>query len=142
MTPLEAPAAFAAQPARDADPFASEPVMAPGAARWLERIAVRSVGRIAIVPVAAITHLEAEDNYVRLHAERMYLHKEALTRLIARLDPARFLRVHRSHAVNLAFVRELTPLMHGEYRIVLADGAAITSGRSYTDAVRVALGLY
>ncbi|MGH8799820.1 MAG: LytTR family DNA-binding domain-containing protein [Casimicrobiaceae bacterium] len=114
---------------------------APGS-RWLERIAVRSVGRIVIVPVAAIVRLEADDNYVRLYADRMHLHKEPLTRLLGRLDPARFLRVHRSHAINLQFVRELTRLLHGEYQIVLADGASIPSGRSYTDAIRAAFGLF
>lgn len=109
--------------------------------RWLDRIPVRSVGRIAIVPVETITRLEAEDNYVRLYAQRMYLHKETLTCLVARLNPARFLRVHRSHAVNLGFVRELARLVHGEYRIVLADGTRITSGRTFTAAIRFAFGL-
>ena len=123
------------------NPTGSLAPLAPVAVAWLERIAVRSVGRISIVPVAAIVRLEAEDNYVRLYAERMYLHKEALTRLVSRLDPARFLRVHRSHAINLQYVRELIRLLHGEYRIILADGAAITSGRSYCDAVRAAFGL-
>jgi DNA-binding LytR/AlgR family response regulator len=109
--------------------------------RPLERIAVRSVGRIIIVPVAAIVRLEAEDNYIRLHADRTYLHKETLTRMVARLDPVFFLRVHRSHAVNLQRVRELHRLLHGEYRLVLCDGASINSGRSYADAIRRAFGL-
>ncbi|MGH8714351.1 MAG: LytTR family DNA-binding domain-containing protein [Casimicrobiaceae bacterium] len=138
MMPLDFPAQARAQPPRSANAIAPA---ASGASRWLERIAVRSVGRIAIVPVAAIVRFEAEDNYVRLYADRMYLHKEALTRLVGRLDPACFLRVHRSHAVNLRCVRELHRLLHGEYRIVLADGGSIASGRSYTDAVRGAFGL-
>lgn len=50
--------------------------------------------------------------------------------------------MHRSHAVNLQRVRELSRLLHGEYRMVLADGTAITSGRSYSDAVRIAFGLW
>ncbi len=56
----------------------------------LTRIAVKSVNRIAIVQVAGIIRLEAEDNYVRLWAERPYLHKETLTGLMARLDPLEF----------------------------------------------------
>ena len=74
-------------------------------------------------------------------ADRAYLHKETLTGLVAKLDPAEFLRVHRSHAVNLRLVRELHPLLHGEFRIVLANGTEITSGRSYRQPIQRAFGL-
>jgi two-component system LytT family response regulator len=107
----------------------------------LTRIAVRSLGRIVIVPVQDIVRLDAEDNYVRIWTDRPYLHKETLTRLCARLDPAEFLRVHRSHAVNLRLVRELHPQCHGEFRIVLANGTEITSGRSYRAPIQRAFGL-
>ena len=108
---------------------------------WLTRIAVRSLSRIVIVPVHEIVRLKAEDNYVRIWADRPYLHKETLTGLCARLDPDTFLRIHRSHAVNLRLVRELHPLLHGEFRIVLGDGAEITSGRSYRAAIQRVFGL-
>ena len=108
---------------------------------YLTRIAVRSLARIVIVPVHEIVRLEAEDNYVRIWADRAYLHKETLTGLCARLDPHDFLRVHRSHAVNLRLVRELHPLLHGEFRIVLANGTEITSGRSYRQSIQRAFGL-
>jgi DNA-binding LytR/AlgR family response regulator len=119
------------------EPMAALPPSPP----WIARIAVRSLGRIVIVPVDEIVRVEAEDNYVRIWAERPYLHKETLTRLCARLDPIAFLRVHRSHAVNLRLVRELCPLMHGEFRIVLANGVELTSGRSYRAAIQRAFGL-
>ena len=106
-----------------------EPAPAPGAA--LVRIAVRSMNRIVIVQVADIIRLEAEDNYVRIWTDRPHLHKETLTGLMARLDPAKFLRIHRSRAVNLDAVRELRPLSHGEYLMVLCDGTELTSGRTY-----------
>jgi two-component system LytT family response regulator len=108
---------------------------------WLARIAVRTLDRIVIVPVTDIVRIDAEDNYVRIHADRPYLHRETLAGICARLDPARFLRVHRSHAINIERVRELKPLSHGEYRIVLSDGGAITSARSYRAKVQAALGL-
>ena len=108
---------------------------------WVSRIAVRSVHRIVIVPVGSIVRLEAEDNYVRIWAERPYLHKETLTSLCSRLDPTVFLRVHRSHAVNLTLVRELRPQLHGEYTIVLADGTSIVSGRSYRARIQQVFGL-
>ena len=108
---------------------------------YVSRIAVKSVNRIVIVPVANIVRLEAEDNYVRLWADRPYLHKETLTRLLSFLDPAEFLRIHRSHAVNIQSVRELRPLLHGEYLVVLTGGTELTSGRSYRGVIQQAFGL-
>jgi len=108
---------------------------------WTTRIPVHAGPRIVIVPAAAITHLEAQDNYVRIWAGRPYLRKETLTSLVGRLDPATFLRIHRSHAVNLGCVRELAPRAHGEYALVLADGTRLASGRSYGARLRQALGL-
>jgi two-component system, LytTR family, response regulator len=104
--------------------------------RYLARIAVRVRDRIVIVPTGDITRIDAEGNYVRLWTERSWLHKDTLTGLCARLDPAEFLRVHRSHAVNLKAVRELVPRSHGEFRIRLSDGTELTSGRLYRDALR------
>ncbi len=115
----------------------------PGAAaRYAQRIAVRSVNRIAIVPVEEIVRIEAEDNYVRIWADRPHLHKETLTGLCARLDPAQFLRIHRSHAVSLRVLRELQPRSHGEFKLVLCDGTELRSGRSYKGHIEATLGLH
>jgi two-component system LytT family response regulator len=112
-----------------------------GAQPQVSRIAVKSVNRIVIVKVADIVRIEAEDNYVRLWADRPYLHKEALTGLVARLSPLSFLRVHRSHAVNVKFVRELRPQLHGEYLIALSDGTELTSGRGFRASIQSMFGL-
>jgi two-component system LytT family response regulator len=106
-----------------------------------ERIGVRSLDRIVIVRVQAITRVEADDNYVRIWADRMYLHKETLGELCSRLDPQQFLRVHRSHPVRIDCVRELVPRMHGEFLLRLANGVEVVSGRSYRAAIRDAFGL-
>ncbi len=66
------------------------------------------------------------------------LHKETLTHLLSRLDPETFVRVHRSHAVNVAAVRELRPQLHGEFLLVLANGTELTSGRSYRSSIQAA----
>src|SRR5690242_19645748 len=95
-----------ALPMVDRDGSLSLPRLQPPQ-RWLDRIAVRSVNRIVIVQVDTIARLEAEDNYVRIWADRLYLHKDTLSGLVDKLDPARFLRVHRSHAINIRLVREL-----------------------------------
>jgi len=131
----------ALQPRDPRYPVDVGPDLLTGAPRPLSRIAVKSVNRIVIVQVTDIVRIEAEDNYVRLWADRPYLHKETLNGLMARLDPAVFLRVHRSHAVNISAVRELRPLLHGEYLIILGNGTEITSGRSYRASIQDAFGL-
>jgi DNA-binding LytR/AlgR family response regulator len=106
-----------------------------------QRIAVRAIGRIVIVPVETIVRLEAQDNYVRIWAERTLLHKETLTALCARLDPATFLRIHRSHAIRISALREMRLLTHGEFDIVLTDGTELRSGRSFRRPIEATLGL-
>jgi two-component system LytT family response regulator len=132
--PLEAGTGYATAPMSVLDP-------ARIPSSYMSRIAVKSVNRIVIVQVRDIIRLEAEDNYVRLWADRPYLHKETLTRLMSYLDPAEFLRIHRSHAVNIQSVRELRPLLHGEYLVVLTNGTELTSGRSYRGVIQQAFGL-
>ena len=107
----------------------------------VDRLAIRTRDRIVILATRDIVRIDAEGNYVRLWTDRSWLHKETLTGLCARLDPREFLRIHRSHAVNLRAVRELVPLVHGEFRIRLADGSELTSGRAYRDAIRASFGL-
>jgi two-component system LytT family response regulator len=110
-------------------------------ARPVQCIPVRSLDRIVIVRVPSIVRLEADDNYVRIWADRMYLHKETLAGLVARLDAREFVRVHRSHAVRIDCVRELVPRLHGEYLLRLANGVELVSGRSYRAVVRGTFGL-
>jgi two-component system LytT family response regulator len=79
---------------------------------------------------------EAEENYVRLHAGReSYLVRGTLAGLEERLDPARFVRVHRSHMVSLAAIRELHPWSHGDWMIVLRDGRELMLSRRYRDRI-------
>ena len=113
----------------------------PRRTRYADCIPVRSLDRIVIVRVQSIARLEADDNYVRIWADRMYLHKETLAGLCARLDPLQFLRIHRSHAVRIDCVRELVPRLHGEYLLRLDSGVQLISGRSYRAAIRAAFGL-
>jgi len=115
--------------------------LAETAGRPLERIAVRSGGRIVLVAVQDIDWIEAADNYVRLHAgPKQHLLHASLSGLEARLDPRSFLRVHRSAVVNVERIRELRPLSHGEYRLVLADGTELSTGRRYRRALDELLG--
>jgi len=95
-----------------------------------------------LVELQEVDYLEARANYVRLHAgERSYLVRDTLSGLEARLDPARFLRIHRSLIVNLARVQEVESLFAGEYVLFLRGGVRLTSGRTYRASVQAALGL-
>ena len=97
--------------------------------------------RIVIVTIASIVRLEASDNHVIVYADRPYRHRETLTDLCARLPAGTALRVHRSHAVNVAAVRELKPRPHGEYELLLRDGSVVMTGRHFRTQIEAAFGL-
>ena len=112
------------------------------AGRYAARLTVRTGARIRVLATDEVDYVRAEDNYVRLHAgERSFLHREALSSLEARLDPRRFLRIHRSTIVNLERVVELESLFAGEYVVFLRDGTRLTAGRTYRAALQRALEL-
>jgi two-component system LytT family response regulator len=114
------------------------PVQSPRIAP--DRIAVRNNGRVVFLKLADIDWIEAADNYVCLHAGRdTHLVRETMNELEARLDPAQFLRVHRSSIVNLDRIRELQPWFRGEYRIVLRDGTQLTLTRNHREKLEARL---
>lgn len=103
---------------------------------FMQRLVIRSVGRIQIVEVAQIDWLCASGNYVEIHAnQQSLLHRERLHVLEQQLDPAAFVRIHRSTIVRRAAVKELQPLAGGDYRVVLRDGAPLRLSRTYHAAV-------
>jgi two-component system, LytTR family, response regulator len=102
--------------------------------KYLERLSIKSgkSGRIIFLDVDEIDWIEAADNYVQVHGGRAsHLLHATLSSLERKLDPAKFLRIHRSAIVNLGQIKELHPLFHGEYQISLKDGTQLTSGRGY-----------
>lgn len=104
---------------------------------YLERIVVKSGGKIFFINTGEIDWIEAADNYVRLHVgKRSYLVQGTMSRLESKLNPETFLRIHRSAIVNTSHIKELQPLFHGEYVITLASGKALTSSRSYRDKLQ------
>lgn len=100
--------------------------------KHIERVAIKSNGRVLLLAVDEIDWVEAADNYVKLHAGReSHLLHATMSSLESKLDPRIFLRIHRSTIVNISRIRELHPMFHGEYKVVLKNGAQLTSGRSY-----------
>jgi two-component system LytT family response regulator len=107
------------------------PAVCDGAAP-ITRLMVRHEGRVLLVDAASIDWLESQRDHVRVHScGREYLVRSTLQALEARLDPARFVRVHRTAIVAIAAVRALQPYSRGEYLVVLADGKRLPLSRRY-----------
>lgn len=102
-----------------------------------DRIAVRETGRVIFVKTDRIDWVEAADNYVCLHCgSDVHTLRETMTSLEARLDPSRFVRIHRSSIVNIDRIKELQPWFRGDYRVVLQDGQTLVLGRNYRERLR------
>jgi DNA-binding LytR/AlgR family response regulator len=102
-----------------------------------ERFLVRKLRREFLVAAADIECLQAQGNYVGLRVNgHDYLLRATLTEFLEQLDPARFVRVHRSHAVNLDRVAEIEPLDSGDARVTMRDGSVVPVSRRYRDALR------
>jgi two-component system, LytTR family, response regulator len=111
-------------------------------ARYLSRFTVRNGTRTQFIPASSVDYLEAESNYVRLRVgDHSYLIRDTLTALGERLDPAQFLRVHRSLIVQTSRIVEIESLFAGEYVLFLSTGRRLTTGRTYRAAVQAALGI-
>ncbi len=108
---------------------------------YLERLVIKSGGRIFFLETDEIDWVEAEGNYVSVHAgKKSHLIRETITNLESRLDPKKFLRIHRSSIVNLSRIQELQPWFHGEYHVLLQDGTQLTLSRNYRERLQEALG--
>lgn len=104
---------------------------------YAERLAVKSSGRIVFVNVRDIDWIGAEGNYARLHAgKQSHLLRETMSSLESKLDPDRFLRIHRSTIVNTDSIAELEPLFQGDYIVILRDSTRLQSSRGYRSNVQ------
>jgi len=103
----------------------------------LRRIFVQQSGRIVPIPLAEVERFEARENYVLVHAgSRTHLLRAGLGELAARLDPAQFVRVHRSHIVNLDHVAAFAPFDSKRLVVEMKDGAHITASRAHSSRLR------
>lgn len=108
---------------------------------YLTRLSVRSVGRIESIAVDDVRWFGASGNYVELHlAKRVVLHRLTIGALERRLDPAVFLRVHRSAIVRRADVGVLRVTGDGTYLLQLRSGPQVPVSERYVDAVRATMG--
>ena len=115
---------------------------ADGAVRThLSRIPLRTAGKITFLEVDSLEWVEADGDYLRLHAgSRPQLYRATLTALEKQLDPAHFVRVHRSALVRRSAIVSLEPYFHGEYIIRVRSGARLRLSRTYRDRLPELLG--
>jgi two-component system LytT family response regulator len=103
----------------------------------LRRLFARTGDRIVPVLTATILRIQACGDYARVHAPgESFLMHVSLAELAARLDPERFVQVHRSHIVNLDSVKLLRPYDERRLLIVLTNGEEIVASRSASEALR------
>lgn len=106
-----------------------------------ERLLVPDGERLQLIDAASVEWLQADDNYVHVHtAARTYLLRRTLQDLLSQLGEQRFVRIHKSTAVNLASVASLTPLFKGDYEIHLHNGRMLRLSRRYREALFARMG--
>ena len=100
-------------------------------AQYLDRIAVREGSQVSIIPVAKLDYAEAQDDYVALaSAGKKHLKQQTISNLETSLDPARFMRIHRSYIVNLERVAKVEPYGKDTHVAVLSTGVQIPVSRA------------
>ena len=102
-----------------------------------DRLLVPDGHRIVPLPVSSLVWIKAEGDYARIHTRgKSYLVYRTLTDLEARLDPAEFLRVHRSAIVRTDQIADATPAGSSRYRLTLADGTTLIVSRRRAEALK------
>jgi two-component system LytT family response regulator len=104
---------------------------------WAERLVVRNNDRYDFVPVDKVDWVESANNYVLLHCgPKTHLLSETLSGLEKRLDPEKFVRVHRGRIVNISRIVAAHTMMNGIYELELNTGARLSTGRQFLDSVQ------
>ena len=96
-----------------------------------ERIVVKDGSRIHVIPIGKLDYVEAQYDYVALHSEgKSYLKQQPIATLEAQLDPARFVRIHRSAIVNLERIARVEPYAKDSRIAILTDGTRLPVSRA------------
>lgn len=108
---------------------------------FLDRIVVRERDKTELIRVDSIDYIESAGVYVALHVgQARVIHRAALGELVGRLDPRRFVRVHRSTVVNIDSILHLEPATHGEFDLVLRGGQRVHVSRTFRPLLEARLG--
>ncbi|MES2937274.1 MAG: LytTR family DNA-binding domain-containing protein [Pseudomonadota bacterium] len=133
---LDAPEPAAGAQAADPPSADAGPAAPPAAPERPERFLVRKLRKEFLIAAADIAWIQAQGNYVGLHVNgHDYLLRSTLAEFLRQLDPARFVQVHRSYAVNLDRIAEIEPQPSGDARLKMRDGSVVPCSRRYRDAL-------
>lgn len=114
---------------------------APAGELPLDHLVVKSGGTTRFLRVADVDWIEAAGIYVNLHVGgKEVLYRAPLSELAQRLDPVRFVRVHRSAIINIESILRLEPISHGEYEVIIKDGSKSRISRTYRGQLEKRLG--
>jgi len=103
----------------------------------LERLLIRDRNQVHVVPLETVICVEAQDDYIQIHAQgKTYLKTQSLSDLEVRLDPALFVRVHRSWIINLAHLKNIERLAKDSFVAVLHDGRQVPISRAGHERVK------
>ena len=109
--------------------------------RHLERLVIKTGGRVFFLNVQDVYCIESEGNYVRVYDnQKGYLLRETISNLEEQLDPRQFRRIHRSAIVKIDRIKEMQPWFHGEYRVIMENGKQLTLSRNYRSNLQGAVG--
>jgi two-component system LytT family response regulator len=110
-------------------------------AKYVDRLAIKTEGRVLFFKTEDIDWIEAADNYVSVHVGNdEHLHRETMASLETKLPPAKFLRISRSTIVNVERIKEMQPMFHGDYVVILKTGARLNLSRNYREKLNQLLG--
>jgi two-component system, LytTR family, response regulator len=104
---------------------------------YITRLAVKSGDSTTFLEVGTVDWISAAENYVELHSGKTrHLIQVTMSRLASRLNPATFVRIHRSLIVNVKRIRSVQPQFHGEYLVTMGGGEQLRSGRTFHETLR------
>jgi two-component system LytT family response regulator len=102
--------------------------------KFLKRIAVKSGERTVFLPVNDIDWVSTAGNYLELHVgKQTHLIRERMCELETKLDPTKFVRIHRLSLINIERIKEMQPLFNGDYVVILHNGTQLTLSRTYRE---------
>lgn len=107
----------------------------------IERLIVKTHGRILFLRISEVDWIESAGNYVKLHINaETHLLRETMNHLEERLDKTAFVRIHRSAIVNIERIKEMQPWFNGEYKIVLKNLTELILSKTYRESFLAAVG--
>lgn len=124
----------------NASPAGAPPILETKVRQQDGRLFIRCGGEIHLVASEDIRWIQSDGDYVQLHtADKSHLVRMPLSKMMLKLDPGHFVRIHRSTAVNLRHLSRATPAPYGEYTVKLANGTKLKVSRTFVRSLKTRL---